>query len=463
MKGFDQTQLPSLLGDAVAIARQMGYSWIWIDALCVIQGDSEDWARQSARMAAVYGNAAFTIAADLAPDSSSRILTPRDVPPRFDFGTGTKSLVLFLERCWDQMQYMPLFKRGWAYQERILSTRVLHFLDNQVAWECNTTLYRESFHGHEPDTVRPLEYTTQHFAKHQVSRLFHDKTVASKGPSLDVRVGLWNYMVQGIAMRQFTVKSDRLPGVSGLASALEVPGMGKYLAGLWEYNPFISMAWYPIYAQTRSPYCYQGPSWSWVWTELQLIFHWGTWVSDSPAEVMHVWKLWIETYGPRLQGHDVRPSTSNPKGPVREGSYLIISGVCREIFILEDSIVSRFRKAGFTHDQNGRTALPLGARVHMDYYSNRSYEMMEYIASLHKDFRDVPLPTARDIEDAKRYLCVQIARERKVVQHNPKVLCLVLEKVDNEEGAFKRAGVYYFDADGSEEDAAWERRDLKLY
>lgn len=30
----------------------------------------------------------------------------------------------------------PLFKRGWVFQERLLSRRTLHFDKDRIAWEC---------------------------------------------------------------------------------------------------------------------------------------------------------------------------------------------------------------------------------------------------------------------------------------------------------------------------------------
>ena len=37
---------------------------------------------------------------------------------------------------WDYHIPGPLFTRGWTYQERLLSTRVTHFTDECIIWEC---------------------------------------------------------------------------------------------------------------------------------------------------------------------------------------------------------------------------------------------------------------------------------------------------------------------------------------
>ncbi|KAI0551322.1 heterokaryon incompatibility protein-domain-containing protein [Xylaria curta] len=42
--------------DAMKLAKTMGYNFIWIDSLCIIQDSREDWEREAMNMAAVYSN-----------------------------------------------------------------------------------------------------------------------------------------------------------------------------------------------------------------------------------------------------------------------------------------------------------------------------------------------------------------------------------------------------------------------
>jgi len=43
-------ELPTLLRDAVIITRHLGYQYLWIDSLCIIQDSSVDWNIESAKM-----------------------------------------------------------------------------------------------------------------------------------------------------------------------------------------------------------------------------------------------------------------------------------------------------------------------------------------------------------------------------------------------------------------------------
>lgn len=46
----------------MGICRFLGVQYLWIDSLCILQGDSDDWEDQAARMDVIYGNSLFTIA-----------------------------------------------------------------------------------------------------------------------------------------------------------------------------------------------------------------------------------------------------------------------------------------------------------------------------------------------------------------------------------------------------------------
>ncbi len=46
--------------DAVTVTRGLGIKYIWIDSLCIIQDDDEDWENESRRMEQVFSAAYCT-------------------------------------------------------------------------------------------------------------------------------------------------------------------------------------------------------------------------------------------------------------------------------------------------------------------------------------------------------------------------------------------------------------------
>ena len=69
-EGLPLDAFPKTFQDAFRVIQQLAIPYIWIDSLCIVQDDHDDWVHESARMCDVYGNAHLTIAADRARNCS---------------------------------------------------------------------------------------------------------------------------------------------------------------------------------------------------------------------------------------------------------------------------------------------------------------------------------------------------------------------------------------------------------
>jgi hypothetical protein len=65
--------------DAIEIAQRLGFRYLWIDALCIIQDDPLDWNRESAKMFSIYRDSVLTIAASHASDGEQGIYSSRPI------------------------------------------------------------------------------------------------------------------------------------------------------------------------------------------------------------------------------------------------------------------------------------------------------------------------------------------------------------------------------------------------
>jgi hypothetical protein len=63
--------------DAIEITRRLGFQYLWIDAICIVQDDLADWNRQSAKMFNIYRDSVLTIAASWARDADEGIFAWR--------------------------------------------------------------------------------------------------------------------------------------------------------------------------------------------------------------------------------------------------------------------------------------------------------------------------------------------------------------------------------------------------
>jgi len=255
-------------------------------------------------------------------------------------------------------------------------------------------------------------------------------------------------MVQELAVRVFTHSSDRLAGISGIAAAMQLPQMGDYFAGVWSWNPFLSMAWHGRTSQLL-PSEYRAPSWSWVWTFDQLVWHYTTWATDLDGETEEEWTTWDAKWGPRLLDREILNKGTQEKGEVVEGSSITISGFCRRM-VFTEQVGSVYNMWGFA--ANIDWCSDLGTWAHLDWRPNNWSAEARFE-------REDERGEGEDAQGVRRYLCVQILRERKHRRFNPKVIAMVLEEAA--EGAYRRAGIVEFDLE-EEEEEKWERRTLRL-
>ena len=86
-------KVPQTVAETVQVCRAIGIRFLWVDALCIIQRDEEDWAKESFQMSLVYENSYFTLCAIQGDSCSSSFLQKDYDPPsvRLKFQSSSSS------------------------------------------------------------------------------------------------------------------------------------------------------------------------------------------------------------------------------------------------------------------------------------------------------------------------------------------------------------------------------------
>ncbi|KAE8441022.1 hypothetical protein EG329_006086 [Mollisiaceae sp. DMI_Dod_QoI] len=165
---IEWSDLSRVFQDAIIVARRLDIEWIWIDSLCIIQDSKVDWQVESAKMCDYYSNAYLTISASSSKNGTVPFLQERGSQwqtQKFPFSCtdGREVEILARRHTGSSMAQLvedlsPLASRARCWQENVLSTRVLHYAQSELIFECKTEVISE-------DGAKPRGFYTMGLAQ----------------------------------------------------------------------------------------------------------------------------------------------------------------------------------------------------------------------------------------------------------------------------------------------------------
>lgn len=131
---------PAMFQDAIVTTRKLGLEYLWIDSICIIQGEGGDFDQEAKLMEDVFSSAFCVIAASSAQGQHDGFLNRRRQSREYLTFENAGMPPLYVSRFMDDFNKdvleSPLSKRGWVLQERALARRTIYFTDSQTYWEC---------------------------------------------------------------------------------------------------------------------------------------------------------------------------------------------------------------------------------------------------------------------------------------------------------------------------------------
>lgn len=132
--------LPTTFRHAVDVTRWVGVRYLWIDSICILQGDDGDFSAEAARMEDVFSGAYCIIAASAAQNQHDGFLGDRIPSESVRFEPKGKKTALHICEGVDDFSRdvlnSHLNSRGWVLQERALARRTIFFSKTQAYFEC---------------------------------------------------------------------------------------------------------------------------------------------------------------------------------------------------------------------------------------------------------------------------------------------------------------------------------------
>lgn len=288
--------LPPTIQDSIDFTRRLGLQYVWIDRLCIVQNDPDDWAVQANLMCNIYEGALVTLVAMASETTEHGLYFPRVLRPSVRIPCATKERTIgtmnvtypgnngavIIGRTFSkEVRNSRWASRGWTFQEGLLSRRQIYFGQHQLFWECQKTAcdeiglptYADSLSASLRDIVDDKWRTKSTKWLSSVSSPSPNGAVASTVSAFVLEhLRYWRECILIFQARELTVKSDKPMAMKGIARAIQ-GSLGwadmTYSFGVFSKAAYFGLLWNPRGALVR-PQQPRAPSWSWMAYDGQL-------------------------------------------------------------------------------------------------------------------------------------------------------------------------------------------------
>ncbi|KAJ8111190.1 hypothetical protein OPT61_g6156 [Boeremia exigua] len=281
--------IPRTIRDAMHLTKLLGYRYLWVDSLCIIQDHKDDWAMIVLAMDAVYTLATLTICADGANADSgihgitngSRNLRQATVRYSADVRLmANRPAEFFIVRsAWNS--------RAWTFQERVCSRRCLIFVDERAFFQCRQSVMCEDIQLE--DDAPPHESQVWSLeAKDALGRLFLENPVRQ-----------YSKCVQLYTKRLLTFSHDKLPAFSAIGTLLGKSLHTEFAAGLPTSYFDFALLWTPVKPRSGASAIRIRDFASWTWSGWHDASEYSYSTLEGVLFNMHEWlttRTWIDWY-----------------------------------------------------------------------------------------------------------------------------------------------------------------------
>ncbi|CAJ2511933.1 Uu.00g075580.m01.CDS01 [Anthostomella pinea] len=280
LEGIPRSSLPKTIQDGIMVAEKLGIPYIWIDALCIVQDDADDWIRESAKMSGIYLGSVLTIAVASSVSADKGCFNSESQPTvksaKFHEGwvtiegtlkDGRKSRLYFskysgivddLDMYQHQVLESPLATRAWTLQEQVLPRRILYYTSKQLVWKCTHCIVNEeNFPQKQHQELYPILDFDCPLVPEAIDELWYQG------------------IVERYSKRHLTFGSDKLVAISALVRATYLNRHVDYVAGLWKDCILSGMLWRRDSVGHKNK-TYSCPSWTWASQSSTVSYYWAS-------------------------------------------------------------------------------------------------------------------------------------------------------------------------------------------
>lgn len=266
--------LPLTIRDAIALVREIGERFLWIDSLCITQDDNDYKMTQIRLMDQIYNNAVAVIVCATGENAEAGLIGFRSFSRKWtQYTAAIQGLTVanYAERTYslEEIWGSKWRSRAWTFQEEMLARRQLTFTSNEVKFESAEGEFSEQFHDplSRPPHLERSDETDSHWTQSSLQRRF------SSGETFEK----YTYLISEYSARKMSYSTDALNAIEGVLTYLKSRFPGGFVYGLPYAYLNTALIWEPFGPVKRRRHPTSGapifPSWSWAGWECKISYN----------------------------------------------------------------------------------------------------------------------------------------------------------------------------------------------
>jgi hypothetical protein len=286
---------PNTIEDAIRVAITVGIPYLWVDRYCIDQDNEAERHLNITNMDKIYAGAELTIIASSGSNPNHGLPGVSKPRPEASVTILSHGVLDCFKSPFRSIRECLWHKRGWTFQEMLLSRRRLVFTDSQMVFQCLSADYREPYNvGHvDADFDFPSSSSIpgiegRHgpiwtFAEGWYDQLFPEGGVGKTASDIYTRI-------EEYSQRQLSYPKDRLDAIEGIFTAFQdrIHGYAHHFWGIPilhdcesidEKDMILSFCYGLLWVSSETPRS-RGELWpSWSWPHAEGHVHW---IEDNP-------------------------------------------------------------------------------------------------------------------------------------------------------------------------------------
>ncbi|KAI4174775.1 MAG: hypothetical protein LQ346_008191 [Caloplaca aetnensis] len=274
-------QLPRTIRDTIDLVKMMGYRFLWVDRLCIVQDDEANVQANVWNMDQIYGQSMLVIIAadgDDADSGLSRTRPPTEAQQQTILRIGPTLQLVTVTDSRTVRATSTHRHRGWTYQEEFFARRKLIFAGDRVFFVCDMARWQEDISSE--------------------GRMMQSKRAWPSKPLLGDSINLpYRTSVQDYTSRQLTFPSDVMNAFAGVSNY-----WAELFGATMKYGlPNSVFDWAVLWRALQPLRQRQGqgctfPTWSWAGWVGPVLMHRASEGHEAMQHWLtnHTWIIWYQ-------------------------------------------------------------------------------------------------------------------------------------------------------------------------